>query len=79
MTKCISPSSTKEFFSEELHIDDSLVKPITLPENAPVRLIDYFLSDSNIWYSFGYFVVPLLVATFYAQMFFLILIASYDE
>ena len=48
VTKCISPSSTKEFFSEELHIDDSLVKPITLPENAPVRLIDYFLSDSNI-------------------------------
>ena len=38
VTSCISPSSTKYFFTKERHIGGSLVKSITLSENTPARL-----------------------------------------
>ena len=65
-----SPSSTKEYFTKEGHIDGSLVKSITLSENTPVKLIAFFLSDSNIWYCFMYFVMTLIAAAFHVQIFF---------
>ena len=39
VTSCISPSSTKYFFTKERHIDGSLVKSTTLSENTPARLV----------------------------------------
>ena len=35
VTSCISPLSTKAFFTKERHIDGSLAKSITLSENTP--------------------------------------------
>ena len=42
VNKCVSPPSTKEFFTKERLIDASLVKSITLPGNTPVGLIAFF-------------------------------------
>ena len=70
MTSYISPSSTKEIFAKERHIDGPLVKYITLSENTPVRLIAFCLSESNILYCFLYFLVTLMAGAFQAQMYF---------
>ena len=51
MTSCISPSSTKEVFTKECHIDGSLVKPIALPKYTPVKLISFFFSVIAILYT----------------------------
>ena len=70
VTSCISPSSTKAFFTRELYIDGSLVKSITLSKNSSGICCCFFLSDGNIWYCFLYFVVTLIAAAFHAEMFF---------
>ena len=48
----ISPPFTKSLFTKERHIDDSLVKPISLSENTPdicqIYCFSFFLSDNSI-------------------------------
>ena len=60
----------KYFFTEEPHINGSLVKLINLSENTPGIYLAYSFSSFSVIVIFDAIVVTLIAAAFHAQMFF---------
>ena len=75
VTSCILQSSTKIFFfkgTSHWWFIGNFIWIYSM--HMPDIFLLFFLSDSNIWYCFLYFMVNLIEAAFYPQMFLIVLI-----